>query len=353
MVRGHHDPLLALLASRAGLGETFATEAIGVVLREERLRRAFVDLLARELGMDLGGVTAVRTEVHHDAFGRTDIECQSANGRPLVVVEAKIGAPLSDGQIARYIALQRDEVRDLETGLVLLVPVSLVERVRQQSRRVLASELPPRRVAVISWDQVLDELEAAAGQLPQGVLSFSADLAQLRGLIRVRTRETVAPLGSAAVGPAWESRSEELAELVDFVSARLAAQLGCERGPRVNRKFTFGPARYLEARGPVPRTFFAIGLNTQFAAQGQTPLWLRFNPKTGGGAALAILRPRLRESTYAHLWRSDGRCIWIPISLDPVLRDEALVDDCERQAMGALVALGIGSVTDPEVGSNA
>ncbi len=114
---------------------------------------------------------------------------------------------------------------------------------------------------------------------------------------------------------------------MDASTQLLADALGVVRGPQVGRRdVAFAPNYYLKAAGPVPGTYFSVGLHSGFASEGLTPMWIRFNKRTGEGVAVKRIRELLGDlPRYGPYLRLDGGNLWVPIELDPLLADEALV----------------------------
>lgn len=344
---GTHQPLLGALAGRAGLGEAFATEALGLLLQNQRMRNALVRFLEGRLGTDLSPIARVRTEVDHRGFGRTDMEGQDAAGRPLLIIEAKFGASLTVAQVSSYLALQAAECGRDQPGLVLLMPESRAEDAALLLRRARdQSEAARSSAACVSWRELLAVLSAALADDERGPRSLEADLIQLEALVDARTRYVLPPLGVAAAGEEWQTRRSELVGLVDIATQRLADSLGAWRGPQVARRdIPFAPSYYLKAEGPEPETYFSVGLHRGFAAEGLTPTWLRFHKVTGGRLAVRRVREALGDNpTYGSRIRTDGGHLWLPITLDPALEDDSLVDYVVAQIRAMLVAAGAASV---------
>lgn len=340
--------LLGALAGRAGLGETFATEALVVILQSPTLKHAFLRYLEGRLGADLSHVVRLLTEVDHGGLGRTDIEGQDSAGRPALIVEAKFGASLTVEQVARYLGLQSLESVDTASGLVLLVPEARLEDADHLLQQAEAQVQNLRSATIsISWTEILDTLAGALSDDERGSNSLDADIIQLRALVDARTKFVLGPLGVAAAGGDWQLRRAELVGLVDVVTQRLADALGVWRGPQIARRdLAFAPAYYLKAAGPVSGTHFALGLHGGFAAEGLTPLWLRFHKVTGGGLAVQRVRALLADiPDYGSLLRVDGGHLWVPVELDKDLADEAFVDDVVRRVRTVLVAAGACSPT--------
>src|SRR5664279_4737819 len=107
----------ALLGRLAGLGwfnrrgEVAATQALAILLDEPLLREAVLRLLTVRTEIDLSAVRRFQAEAVHDDGGRPDLEGVTDDGFPLVMVEAKFGAPLTVKQLRSYFD---DQARRLE-----------------------------------------------------------------------------------------------------------------------------------------------------------------------------------------------------------------------------------------------
>lgn len=340
-VGARRQPLLGALASRAGLGETFATEALGVLNQDRTIRQSFLGFLEQAVGADLSHVKRISTEVDHRRYGRTDIEGQDTVGRPALIVEAKFGASLTVEQVARYLELQSVECGAARPALVLLMPRSRTEDAAHLLRQAEAHAGASRSAtACISWSDMLDTLQSALGDAECGSNSLEADVIQLRALVEARTSFVLGPLGVAAAGTQWMTRRAELVGLVDVVTQRLADSLGVARGPQIGRRdIAFAPAYYLKLDVPVPETHAAVGLHAGFAAHGSTPMWVRFHRVTGGGLAVKQLRLSFGQDIhYASRVRLDGGHLWVPVELDRSLSDDDLVDAVVRQVDAIFLA---------------
>ena len=312
-----------------------------MILQHPGMRLAALRHLEIASGADLSTVTHLLTEVDHQQYGRTDIEGQDASGRPRLIIEAKFGASLTVDQIQRYLALQADTCVGHQAVLVVLMPTARTDDAKLLVRRALEGLPNPTSATVcLSWDQILAVLSGALGETDRGARSVEADLIQLAALVEARTRFVLNPLGAAAAGAGWQTRRAELVELVDAVTQQLADALNVLRGPQVGRRdITFAPSYYLKAAGPVPGTFFSVGLHSGFAAEGLTPMWIRFNKRTGDGLAVRRIREYLGDdSLYASRLRLDRGNLWVPVDLDPLLADEALVESVVRQTLAILIA---------------
>ena len=314
-----------------------------MILRHSAMKSEFLRHVGGKLGSDLSHVVRVMREVDHREFGRTDIEGQDFAGRPVLIVEAKFSAALTIGQMKRYLALQSLQSGDGTTGFVVLVPEARVDDAARLLRQAVGPNGGSRSAtACVSWADLLGALAAAVPEDERGANLLQADIIQLRALVDARTRIVLAPLGVAAVGEDWQARRAELVGLVDLATQRLADALGVPRGPQIARRdLVFAPAYYLKVSGPVPDTHLTVGLHGGFAAEGVTPMWLRFHKATGKTLAVKVIRELLGDArNFRSLIRDDGGHIWVPVALDKDLADEALVDDVVGQVRDILIAAG-------------
>ncbi|MBX3196462.1 MAG: hypothetical protein KF727_15360 [Microbacteriaceae bacterium] len=303
-----------------------------------------IEFFSRRLDIDLSAVSQFRTEVIHPEAGRTDIEGQDPSGRPLLIIEAKFAAPLTDGQIARYLSAQEMAIGAGPQGLVLLVPDWRVELTRGLVANLDSAALGSSSIDVLSWFEVLDAIEAVAMRMPQGSRSLLADLVQLRDLVMRRTVDTKV-VSAAIAGAEWQERRDGLERFVDVVTQTLADMTGVARGPQIaNRSYAFAPAYYLRAPGPVPGTYYAVGLDADFSSAGLTPLWIRFHKETGGRKAVKEIRARLGESRFSSGMRFEGGHVWVPIDLPPDVAAGRLVERAVSDIREVLGLLDSGEI---------
>lgn len=239
-----HTPLLGRLAG--WFNELIATDALRLLLDHPGSMQAFLDYVGRAADIDLSMVRTFERE-RGIGEGRVDLEGLDTDGRPRLLIEAKLSHLIPADQMSRYLAYQQVAL-DGEPGvLMLLVPTSRVAEAGAVMDTVLTASAGAQiRPVVLSWDQCL---EAIAEQLPaaeSGAVSPGADVAQLRAVCRAFSSWVLPP---TAVADA--DRQEHLRVLRDKLHHRLRDELAWT-GPLVARD----PAhtyRYFAINGPMGR----------------------------------------------------------------------------------------------------
>ncbi|MDD2858974.1 MAG: hypothetical protein PHU75_09910 [Candidatus Nanopelagicales bacterium] len=206
-VRGR---LLASLLSWSTLvqPEVALTRATRFLLSLPDGHTALDDLIRRE-GLHPEPDGYWLTEVRGEEGGRTDLEYRwGSPAHTRVIVEAKIGHTLDAEQVAAYRARLGDDGL-----LVVLVPASRRregEKVVEELRREYAAADDPVRVALWTWDQVVEALEEALPEEP--------DVAQLRGLVDEAGALDIRPFDESELSTANESRFDDLWSVLDRAS---------------------------------------------------------------------------------------------------------------------------------------
>lgn len=212
--------------------ENLATEALLYLLRRcETAHDAFIDLVSttgHATPVDLTFGSQVR--MRHG--GIPDLVGQTADGKHVLLVEAKFWAPLTANQPSNYLRRLPDD----ERGTVLFVaPESRQEALWQElSDRCRAEGLEldeeiadspcwrtagtvgEQRLTLVSWAYALDHME---GWLEEaGEVRGAHELWQLKGLCQ-RLEESVR---LDDVPPGSEERKMQLRSIVDEVAGRLS-----------------------------------------------------------------------------------------------------------------------------------
>jgi hypothetical protein len=236
------------------------------------------------------------------------------------VVEAKLGALLSAGQIADYIP---DLIRRASGNDALMVALVPAYR-RGEASLALGEALsirgqPPIRTAVWSYDDVLDAL---ADVIP----GSGGDLEQLRGFVEACEALDVKPFTEEELAAHAEDRRADLTRVVDQATASLFAS--DERIAPSGRDAEFSWRRYLEV---IPRgTNIAVGLRSSSPGQSVSDgpwVWLRVHPATPNAAAAgAVLR---NNFSTARLER-DGST-WLPLDVPAGVAGEAIAARLVKQ----------------------
>jgi len=284
-VTSTNSTLLAAISSRLSAGEeNLATESLCFILgRSPAARTAFVNLLAQVLGLEIPAVTFGTQAVDPDGT-IPDLVGRDADGRPLVYVESKFWAGLTDTQPVGYLERLR---REEGLGLVVLAPANRLSTLWPElSRRCLAAGivgdvdhnpghylLKPAAapaLALTSWNTVLAGLLhecAVSGDTPA-----AEDLRQLQGLCERMERAGFLPLRGEELTGNVAQRMEDYCGLADDLTADLVA---CGLASVTGLRQATGRdnyTRYLTLKGNGGSVaFHAAHWRRVFP----TPLWLR------------------------------------------------------------------------------
>lgn len=349
-VRSARDrqPLLGRIAELGWFtanGEVAATRALAMMLTEPGLLSALQTRLGELTGIDLGDVEAIRAESIQEDGGRPDLEGLDGDGRPVLMVEAKFTAALGKGQIRSYLRTQMKRLDGARRGvLVVLVPDVRRDYARQVVEEVLAERVAedhapyPSETTVVTWDEWLSWWEDATAGTDSGPDSVAADLVQLRALCLTLGGLVIPPLGAAATGAGWFEKERDFRSLVNKVTAALIPEghgrlpMGSESGYGPRRYF---PSGFRDADGK-SRGYAALGVHAGFAAEGGSPLWIRFHRKT---SHFEDIRARLLSSPVGLHARRDRRHLWLPLTVNPDLAGPELVEDLVAQVRRTQEAL--------------
>lgn len=285
--------------------EVVVTRSLAWLCSLPGARTAMNDLIASG-GLEPGENPSWYAEVRAASGARTDLECWWGQPPlPRVVVEAKLGAPLTAGQIAAYITdlTRRMSGGDHDALVVVLVPgyrcgeASLV-----LSKALSMCGQPPIRMAVWSYDDVLDALA--------DVLPGCGDLEQLRGFVEACEALDVRPLTEDELAARAEDRRADLVRLLDRATASFFASGQCVQPSGSDTDLSW--RRYLEITPG--GTNLAIGLRT--SSPGRTPAggawaWLRVHPATPNADTAGAV---LRNTFPAAQSEADGST-WLPLDL--------------------------------------
>ena len=277
--------------------------------------RAAMNALIAGAGLEPGESPSWHAEVRAASGARTDLECWWGDPPlPRVVVEAKIGALLSAGQIADYIAGLTRRITGGDHGALMAVLVPTYRR--GEASRVLGEALsicgqPSIHTAVWSYDDVLGALA--------DVLPGSGDLEQLRGIIEACEALDVEPFTEEELAAHAEDRRADLIRVLDqatvslFASGERVLPSGSDADFSWRRYFTVIPGG----------TDIAVGLRSSSPGRsepGGAWAWLRVHPATpNADTAGAVLR-----DTFAAQTEADGRT-WLPLELPAGVAGTAMV----------------------------
>jgi hypothetical protein len=325
---------LAQFGAFAKQGELLCTQGLAFILRHPDAERAFIELVNSATGSALSPGLNWRAESRQLDGGRPDLEGRRADGLPVVKVEAKLGAPLGEGQLDSYLtALCQDAGIDVGV-LLVIVP---------RTRRVYIAECICKQLFLAGagpWQMVRDEVQLNAGvvlweevfEVLQASTSgaLADDVAQLNAMYRVLNGDDMEPLTSDEQVLAWRDREAWWETLVDLATRQLTPPdvtvlpFGTERGPQPYRR------RYVCRRLSQVDSCYSVGIRDPFRNY-RTPVWLRFNKGTGH---FADITERLERSLLgAEAVHSLGD-LWFPLEV-PLNADRdtmigALVSQVDR-----------------------
>jgi hypothetical protein len=317
----------ALLGRLAGLGwftrhgEVAATQSLAILLEDPELQAPLLSHLGQRAHTDLGSVESFRAESGVDG-GRSDLEGQDVNSRPLLVVEAKFGATLSSAQVRTYLTDQEGRLDGGVRGtLVLLMPSYRVPEAETILRSLDEQAEGEESVStiVVTWDEWLDVWDEAARKLPGSVQdAVLSDLSQLRALCKAMEGLDIPPLGDVARGHKWEDREGDLHRLVREVTAQ--PQFSNPSGrllPTQHEQELAFFSRYIPGAPPGSKSkcYCSVGVAGGLATAGGTPFWLRYHKKTPD---FQTISERIMASRFAPDARGNQGHIWLPlhVSLD-------------------------------------
>lgn len=310
MVDTKRNPLLARLAREpwfTQMGEPAATKCLALLMQSEpRLHEATLEWLSVVTGVDLRSVHHFHPESVHDDRRRPDLEGQDVDRRPVLVVEAKFGAYLTEGQIAAYLIDQQDRLVDGIGAFVLLVPESRLNyaaTVLEAAKSTITADALP--TAVVSWNEWLDTWDRVAGEATDDNFDLRSDLNQLRGLVQTLGGLLGVPYAPTPDAP-WREWEQDLATLVADFTLELNLAEGVSAGalPLQTKEATFTPARYVIAVPDPNRVDMPVGLSIPRADLGQTPIWALVKARHAGHV-IGRLRadfPQGEEDVHGNFW---------------------------------------------------
>jgi len=321
---------LAQFGSFSQQGELLCTQGLAYLLGDAEGERAFTDWISSATGHPLSPGLSWLAESRQEDRGRPDLEGRNAEGQPVVKIEAKLGAPFSQGQLVSYVSAL---CADGQGGtLLILVPKSRLVEITGYVRALFkipgpgpwlvtrgAVEMP---CAVVTWEDLLEELSEELSRVSSE--RFRDDLSQFRAMYRVLYG--MVPITDDKQVLAWRDQEAWWETLVGHATRALTAPddrvlpFGVDGGAQPYRR------RYVCRLVSQVWSCYSVGTRDPFQ-NNRTPIWLRFRSDTGHFIEIA---GRLRSSD---LWpeavRSQGD-LWFPLEV-PLNSD--------RESMtGALVA---------------
>ena len=213
--------LLAHLYSHIrGSQEDVATLSLQYIISQsDELRNTFNRLIGNKLHVNLDDVVKYSCQATGENQERPDISGKDSVGRELVLCEAKFYAGLTENQPLAYL----DRLREGEgKGLVFICPEARITNLWVKVTS-LCREPEPQIVdetcvivdgitmAIITWDEILRELERTAVASAPEMLS---DLNQLDGYCKEMDMEAFIPFTSEELGAITARKQKRYSQVI-------------------------------------------------------------------------------------------------------------------------------------------
>ncbi len=315
-------------------GELLCTQGLAYLLRDAGGEQAFTGLIGTATGHALSPGLSWQAEARQEDRGRPDLEGRNAEGKAVVKIEAKLGAPFGQGQLESYVSA-------LCAGghggtLLVVVPESRLEEAISylSSCFELAGAGPWRIVrdgvevpcAVVAWEDLLESLSAVSSE------RFRDDLSQFWAMYRTLNGDDMEPLTTDEQVLAWRHNEAWWEILVERVTRALTAPgnqvlpFGVDGGAQPYRR------RYVHHLVSQASSFYSVGTRDPFQNH-RTPIWLRFHKDTGHFAEIA---GRLERSALgAEAVHSQGH-LWFPLEVPRNSDSKAMTADLVEQVQRIL-----------------
>jgi len=341
--------VVAQFASRQW--ENVATEALHFLLQRPGADSAVRDVLA-PAGFQVPVGLTWRTQASDlSDTSRPDLVADDAQGRHVVIIEAKFWAGLTANQPNGYLGRQARQFSGGTSGavLVFLAP--------QQRLDTLAAELQMRLgvptemrgglpvlvrddqpVVLVSWAQVLNALEVSLAS--RNDHEAVRDLAQLRGLCDRADAEAVLPLDEADVDAERGRRYYQYCDLVDRVADRLvrSGTVDTKRLKATGAKGWYG--RYLRASNG--QVFLLYVSAYRWANSHPTPWWIRLWRATED----LVVAVRELQAAGVALVQEDGGNLYVGLKAPLHVEDERIVASLTEVVQLVCRALPAEAVVD-------
>lgn len=292
---------LAQFSSFSKQGEVLSTRGLEYLLENTEARAAFAAYISTRVGVTVSHDLTWRAEVGQQDRARPDLEACATDGKPMVKVEAKLGAPFGKGQLQSYAS----DLQNRAGGglLLVLVPLHRMNEANECVSAAIALDTANCRTTVLSWDEVLDEL----GSVPSD--PFRCDLAQFKAMYRALNGDDIEPLPSSEAVRAWRERENVFVNYADRATRVLtgADKLLPMTFAKKNRTYH----RYVCLPIGTQKPYFSIEVRDPFAGY-DTPVWMRFHKVT---PMFSIIRDRLRASGAPNRLVESGGHVWVPLDV--------------------------------------
>lgn len=336
---------LARFGSFSTQSELLCTQGLAYLLQTyDEVRSVMAGEIRERTGVDIGEPVKWLAESLQDDMARPDLEACTADGVPVVKIEAKLGAELFASQLRSYAADLRQRNSE-DTALLVLVPEGRSAMTAQTVMdafgvpgtdrwRISDADLPGSvTVSVISWDELFTTLKSVVAA------RFAYELEQLQAMYRVLSGDYIAPLASNEDLQRWKERETDFVNLVDQATRRLTTDHGVyPMGTEALEETSSGGEyvqyrrRYVCQRSGDRAPCYSIGVRDSFAEY-LTPVWMRFHKDTAG---FSQLRQRIKASNLRSL--ESGGHLWLPLDLPINASGDQMVQALIDQVQGVLAA---------------
>ena len=349
---------LARFGSFTTQSELLCTQGLAYLLQTyEHAAAALTEEVTKRTEVVTHNSLTWHAEVVHDQKERPDIEAQSENGVPFIMIEAKLGAGFGSGQLLAYLRLLQ-KYDEGEAAMLVLVPEKRIEEAVNavsdafgppQADRWYLTDGRPCGIAVISWNEIFTSLRRCNEE------RFSYDLAQLEEMYKELRGDYIAPLANIEDLLHWRERETDFINVAKEVSCQLtpAGRLlpfqpepleePSERpeGPSDEFEDQVYRRRYVRSPSDDSDSYFSIGVRDPFAGW-KTPIWMRFHRATD---KFGHIRQRIEKDTSMNKkdpstkkkgWLESGGHIWIPMTVPFEVSGEQMIERIIEQAKEAL-----------------
>jgi hypothetical protein len=338
---------LARFGSFSIQSELLCTQGLTYLLQTyEDARSAMANVVGDCTGIAIDPSLIWTAETLQKDLCRPDLEACSADGVPVVKVEAKLAAALFESQVKSYVEdLQKRN--NVASAMLVLVPEPRITEAAKVTASALGlSGTGPWRVtdghgpgiAVISWDQLFDAFRGGKAE------PFRHEIEQLQAMYRVLSGSFIAPVADDEDLLRWRERETDFVNVVDEVTRRLMRLITTQ--PRVypmQLEPLEGVSLDSDSSGyrfryvcPFDKSCFSIGVRDSFAMW-VTPVWMRFHRDTDN-----FLRIRQRIEASAVRSLESGGHIWIPLDVPLEVSGEPMIKALVDQA-GEIVRIAYDS----------
>ena len=222
--------LLAHLYSHIrGSQEDVATLSLQYIISQsEELRYAFNRLLGNKLHLDLSNVVKYSCQATGENQERPDISGKDHTGKELILCEAKFYAGLTENQPLTYLKRLKEEQGK---GLIFICPKVRITNLWAKINSLCKDPTPQTidescvlvdgiAMAIITWDEILRELERIAAVNVPEMLS---DLNQLDGYCKEMDMEAFIPFTSEELGAITARKQRRYSQVLIETTNRIHA----------------------------------------------------------------------------------------------------------------------------------